>query len=180
MAAVTGVESLEFAPMSADGAIPTTGWVKIVDIEDGGIALTIPELTTVDVRVEDVSGIRFVLPGDEEPATIVGASLDLKIDKANFLFKKEVTTDATEFKAPTDRKIHYFAVRLTSKSFQGQKFQWIAPGIALSTGFKNNLGRAGFLALSFTGKTTTLVDALGKPVSPWGYKFIEDTELPEG
>lgn len=178
MAAVTGVESLEFAPMGENGAIPTTGWKKIKDIEDGGITLTIPELTTIDIRVEDVSGIRFVIPGDEEPASIAGASLDLSIDNANLLFNGTVTTDAVEFNA-LDRKIHYLAVRLTSKPFQGKKMVWVAPAAALSAGFKNNLGRAGFLALSFTGKTTTPLNAVGEQVSPWGYKYI-DVVLPEG
>jgi hypothetical protein len=178
MSAVTGVESLEFAPMGANGAIPTTGWVKIKDIEDGGITMNIPELTTIDVRVEDVSGIRFVLPGDEEPATISGASLDLSVDNANLLFNGQVTTDATEFSA-LGRKIHYLAVRLTSKPFQGKQFQFVAPAAALSAGFKNNLGRAGFLAMSFNGKTTTPLNAAGEQVSPWGYKFI-DAVLPEG
>lgn len=181
MAAVTGVESLEFAPMGANGALPTTGWIKIKDIEDGGIALNIPELATLDVRVEDVSGIRFVLPGDEDPASIAGASLDLEIDKANLLFKGDVTTGEAEFEA-LDRKIHYLAVRLTSKPFQGKKMVWVARAVAISAGFKNNLGRAGFLALSFTGKATTPLNAAGEQVSPWGYKFVDATApvLPEG
>lgn len=178
MAAVTGVESLEFAPMGANGVIPTTGWVKIKDIEDGGITLNIPELATIDVRVEDVTGIRFVLPGDEEPASIAGASLDLSIDNSNLLFNGNVTTDADEYSA-LDRKIHYLAVRLTSKPFQGKKMVWVASAAAISAGFKNNLGRAGFLALSFTGKTTTPLNAAGDQVSPWGYKLVDAT-LPEG
>jgi len=178
MAAVTGVESVEFAPMGANGAMPTTGWIKITDIEDGGITLNIPDLATVDVRVEDVSGIRFVLPGDEEPASFSGASLEMKIDQANLLFLGKVTTDATEFNA-LDRKVHYLASRITSKPFQGKQMQWVAPAAAITSGFKNNLGRAGFLAMSFNGKTTTPKDATGKPVSPWGYKFIDAT-LPEG
>lgn len=178
MAAVTGVESLELAPMSADGSIPTTGWIKIKDIEDGGIGLNIPDLETVDVRVEDVTGIRFVLQGDENPAEMTGASLNLDIDKANFLFKGEKTTGATEFKS-TGRKVHYVAARLTSKPFQGQKFQWVAGAMAITAGFKNNLNRAGFLALSFTGKATTPVDSTGAELEAWGYKFI-DVVLPEG
>jgi len=89
-----------------------------------------------------------------------------------------VTTNANEFNA-LGRKIHYLAIRLISKPFQGKKMVWVASAAALSAGFKNNLGRAGFLALSFTGKTTTPIDATGNQVSPWGYKFV-DVALPEG
>ncbi|SMG32378.1 hypothetical protein [Sphingobacterium psychroaquaticum] len=178
MAAVTGVESLEFAPIGVNGAIPTTGWVKLRDIEDGGITLNIPELATIDVRVEDVDGIRFVLKGDEEPAAISGASLDISISNANLLFNGVAGATGVEFSAK-NRQIHNLAIRLTSKPFEGKKMVWVAPSAAISAGFKNNVARAGFLALSFTGKTTTPLDGTGSPVSPWGYKFV-DVTLPEG
>lgn len=172
MAAVTGVESVEFALMGLNGAMPTTGWVKILDIEDNSISLNVPPLETVDIRVEDKSGIRWVLEGDTDPATFAGKSLDLTIDKANLMFTGKVTTGATEFNYPANAGVVYLAMRLTSKPFLGQKFQWSAPAGAISPGIENNLTRAGMLALSFSGKATTPVDATGAAVSPWGYKFI--------
>lgn len=177
MAAVTGVESVEFAPMSANGVMPTTGWVKIQDIEDNSVSLNIPPIETIEIRVEDKNGVRWVLEGDTPPAVFAGNSLDLAIDKANLLFKGEITEDATEFTAPLGG-IVYLAMRLTSKPFQGKKFQWSAPAGAIAAGFTNNVTRQGMLAMSFSGSATTPVDAAGEAVSPWGYKFID--ALPAG
>jgi hypothetical protein len=160
--------------MAADGAMPSTGWVKIGDIEDNSVSLNIPPVETVEIRVEDKNGVRWVLEGDTPPATFAGNSLDLAIDKANLLFKGEITSGATEFTAPIGG-IVYLAMRLTSKSFQGKKFQWSAPAGAIAAGFTNNVTRAGMLAMSFSGSATTPVDADGEAVSPWGYKFIDDT-----
>lgn len=182
MAAVTGVESLELAVMAANGAMPTTGWITVRDIEMGSVNLTIPPLNKTRVRVEDKAGVRWVLPGETDPATIAFNSLELKIDAANLLFKGEITTDATEFEAPADNEqIYYLAVRLTSKPFEGKKMVFTAPALAGSAGFVNAITKNGFLALSYNADVTTPVDATGNAVSPWGYKFVEATPaLPEG
>ncbi|QEL01575.1 hypothetical protein FKG96_12410 [Olivibacter sp. LS-1] len=173
MAAVTGIESMEFALMAANGAMPTTGWVKVDDIEMGSVNLNIPPLEKVRVRVEDKAGVRWVLPGETDPPTVVGNSLNLKVDNANLLFKGEITTGETEFKASaSDEAIYYLAFRLTSKPFEGQKFVFEAPALAMSAGFTNPLTKTGFLALNFSGDVTTPSDASGNAVSPWGYKFV--------
>lgn len=76
-----GVESVEIAPIGLNGALPTTGWLKITNIQDGSVTLTVPEVQTNDIRVEDIDGIVDVLPGDTEPATISVASLDIDVNK---------------------------------------------------------------------------------------------------
>lgn len=76
-----GVESVEFAPIGENGALPTTGWIKITNIQDGSVTLTVPEVQTNDIRVEDIDGIVDVLPGETEPATISVASIDLDVNK---------------------------------------------------------------------------------------------------
>jgi len=179
MAAVTGVESIELAPIGLNGAMPTTGWKKIVDIEMDSVSMTIPPLEKVRIRVEDKAGVRWVLPGETDPPNFAANSLDLSIDNANLLFKGEVTTGATEFKAPTEDKIHHLALRFTSKSFEGKKFVLEIPVAALSAGIANNFTKTGFVALSFSGDATTPSDANGNAVSPYGFKFV-DADLPEG
>ncbi len=181
MAAVTGVESIELAPIGANGAMPTTGYVKIVDIEMDSVNMNIPALEKVRIRVEDKAGVRWVLPGETDPPTFSANSLDMSVDNANLLFKGIVTTGETEFKAPTDEAIHSLAIRFTSKPFEGKKFVMEIPVAAISAGIVNNFTKAGFVALSMAGDATTPSDASGKAVSPWGYKFVDATpELPEG
>lgn len=180
MAAVTGVESIELAPIGVDGAMPTTGYVKIVDIEMDSVNMTIPPLEKVRIRVEDKSGVRWVLPGETDPPTFAANSLDLSIDKANLLFKGEISTGATEFKAPTNESIQYLAIRFTSKPFDGKKFVLEIPVAAISAGIVNNFTKSGFVALSLSGDATTPSDATGAAVSPYGFKFVDVTEIPEG
>lgn len=180
MAAVTGVKSIEFALMAANGAMPTTGWLKVDDLEMGSVNINIPPLEKVRIRVEDKSGVRWVLPGETDPASLTGNSLNLKIDNANLLFKGQVTTGATEFKASTQDEIYYLAVRLTSNPFEGKQLVWEAPALAMSAGFTNPFSKDGFVAINFSGEATTPVGATGEAVSPWGYKFVDATVLPEG
>lgn len=179
MAAVTGVESIELAPVGANGAMPTTGYVKIVDIEMNTVSMNIPAIEKVRIRVEDKSGVRWVLPGETDPPTFSANSLDMSIDNANLLFKGEVTSGATEFKAPTEESIHSLAIRFTSKPFEGKKFVMEIPVAAISAGIVNNFTKGGFVSLSLAGDATTASDADGNAVSPWGYKFVNAT-LPEG
>lgn len=179
MAAVTGVESIELAPIGLNGAMPTIGWKKIVDIEMDSVNMTIPPLEKVRFRVEDKSGVRWVLPGETDPPTFAANSLDMSIDNANLLFKGEVTTAATEFKAPVNDEIHYLAIRFTSKPFEGKKFVLEIPVAAISTGIVNNFTKSGFVALSLSGDATTPSDATGAAVPAFGFKYV-DVVLPEG
>lgn len=172
---VTGVESVELAPMGVNGAMPTTGWIKIVDIEDESVSFTVPPLEKIKVRVEDKSGIRFVLPGETDGASFVANSLDLSADKAAILFKGVFNGSPTEFNAPTVDEIVSLAIRFTSKAYQGKKFQLSIPAAAVTAGIVNNFTKTGFVALSMEGEATTPVDAAGAAVSPWGYKFLEVT-----
>lgn len=170
--AVTGVESVEFAPMGANGAMPTTGWVKIVDIEDGSVTFTVPPLATTKFRVEDKGGVRFVLPGDTDGATFAIKSLDMDGAKAALLTGGSWDATSQEYDYPANPEIVYLAIRFTSAPFEGKKFQLSIPAAAGSAGVANNLTKKGFVALSYSGEATTPSDASGVAVSPWGYKFI--------
>lgn len=172
MPAVTGVESVELAPIGANGAMPTTGWVKIVDIEDGSVSFTVPPLEKIRVRVEDKGGVRFVLPGDTDGATFAVRSLEIAGEKLKLVWGGAWDAATKSYAHPALPEIIHLAVRFTSKAFQGEKFQLSIPVAAGSGGFANAIGRAGFLAFSYEGEATTPVDATGAAMSPWGFKFI--------
>jgi len=155
--------------------MPSTGFVKIVDIEMDSVSMTIPALEKVRIRVEDKAGVRWVLPGETDPPTFTANSLDLSIDKANLLFKGQVTSGATEFNAPTVDEIHYLALRFTSKPFEGKKLVLEVPVMAMSAGFVNNFTKEGFVGFNFSGDATTPSDADGNAVSPYGFKFVDVT-----
>jgi len=173
--AVTGVESVELAPIGVNGAMPTTGWVKIVDIEDDSVSFTVPPLEKIKIRVEDKGGVRFVLPGDTDGATFVVKSLDIAGDKAALLLGGNWDAATEAYDHPANPDIVHLAVRFTSKAFQGKKFQLSIPVAAGAAGLANNLSRKGFLALSYSGEATTPSNAAGEAVSPWGFKFIAAT-----
>ena len=179
MAAVTGCAMIELAPIGLNGAMPTTGWVKMVDIPMGTVNLTIPPLQKVRIKVEDKAGVRWVLPGETDPPTFKANTYDLSIDMANLLFKGEVTTNATEFKASVDEVIYSLAIRFTSNAHEGKQMQLSIPVAAISAGIAENFTKAGFVQLTMEGDATTPADATGKAVSPWGFKYI-DAVLPEG
>lgn len=170
--AVTGIESIELAPMGVNGAMPTTGWVKIVDIEDDSVSFTVPPLEKLKFRVEDKGGVRFVLPGETDGAAFNFKSLDLSGDKAKLLLGGEWDATTQEYDYPANPDILYLAVRLTSVAFQGKKFQLSIPAAAGNAGVANNFTKKGFIALSYEGEATTPSDSTGAAVSPWGYKFI--------
>jgi len=170
--AVYGVESVELAPIGVNGAMPTTGFVKIIDIEDDSVSFTVPPLEKIKVRVEDVSGVRFVLPGDTDGATFAMKSLDISGDKAALLLGGAWDVAKSEYSHPAFPDIVNLAIRFTSKAHGGKKFQLSIPVAAGTAGFANNISRKGFLALTYSGEATTPVDATGKALSPWGFKFI--------
>ena len=172
MPAVTGVESVELAPIGLNGAMPTTGWIKINDVEDGSVSFTVPPLEKIRVRVEDKGGVRFVLPGDTDGATFAVRSLEIAGDKLALIWGGAWNAATESYDHPAFPDIIHLAVRFTSKVFQGKKFQLSIPVAAGSGGFANAIGRAGFLAISYEGEATTPVNASGVAQSPWGFKFI--------
>lgn len=91
MARAYGVDSIEFAPIGADGALPTNGWEKVTHIVNGSVTLTVPELTTNDITVEDIDGVVDVLPGVQEPATISVSTIEMNTGKAARLLGGEYT-----------------------------------------------------------------------------------------
>lgn len=175
MPAVTGVESVELAPIGLNGALPTTGWVKINDIEDGSVSFTVPPLERIRIRVEDKAGVRHVLPGDTDGATFAMNSIEIAGDKAALILGGAWDTATKTYSHPAFPKIIQLALRFTSQAYGGEKFQLSIPVAAGNGGFANNIGRAGFLALSYEGEAITPVDAAGVALSPWGFKFITAT-----
>lgn len=176
--AVTGVKSVELALMGLNGAMPTTGWVKIEDIEDDSVSFTVPPLEKLKFRVEDKGGVRFVLPGETDGAAFAFKSLDLAGAKAKLLLGGDWDETKQEYNYPANPDILYLAVRLTSKVFQGKAFQLSIPAAAGNAGVANNFTKKGFVALSYSGEATTPSNALGESVSPWGYKFIDVPATP--
>lgn len=171
--AVKGVESIELAPVGANGALPSTGWVKIVNIEDGSVSFNIPEPTRTKVRVEDKPGVWAVINEEGDGATVTAKSLDLDPAKADLLFKGDAESSATtEFTAPVDQTIQVeLAVRITSKAYNGFKMVFSMPRAAITARIENALTKTGdaFLALGFTAEAMTPVDGSGNALSAWKY-----------
>jgi len=164
---------VEFAPIGANGLMPTTGWVKVVDIEDESVSFTVPPLEKIKIRVEDKGGVRFVLPGDTDGAAFAIKSIDMDGAKAALLMGGTWDPVTFAYAYPANPDIINLAIRFTSKAFQGKKFQLSIPVAAGNAGIANNLSRKGFVALSYAGEATTPADASGNALSPWGYKFID-------
>lgn len=167
---ITGVEKLELAPIGVDGAMPTTGWVTIHDIADGSVSFTVPPIEKVKVRVEDVAGVRWILPGDTDNPVLAANTLDIDGANAEMLSGGDWDAVTSTYSAPAVEEIVYLAMRLTSKPYNGKKVIFSIPSAAISMGFSENLTRQGFLQMSIAGDVTTPVDGAGDPVSPWGFK----------
>ncbi|MDP3561729.1 MAG: hypothetical protein Q8R83_06100 [Legionellaceae bacterium] len=180
-----GVESVEFAPIGVDGALPTTGWVKITNIDEGSVTFNVPEVTQNNIRVEDVDGIVDVLPGETEPAEISVASLDIDGDKVADLIGgvytpgvpavEEPPTPAVPaaYDAPAVSEIKHLAIRVTSRPHRGKKFQFHLVDAAVVSNISATFTRNQMVSLGFTARSTTPFDGDGLPVSPWGWKVIE-------
>lgn len=173
---VKGVESIEFAPVSADGTLPTTGWVKFTDIEMGSVSITIPEKTLTKVKVEDKSGIWAVIGEEGDGASLTGKSLSLDPKIADLLFKGNAASSATnKFEAPIDATAEVnLAVRLTSKPRLGFKMVFVILNGAVIARMENALTKDGadFLALGFTAEAQAVSDADGDAVAPWYYEKV--------
>ncbi|WP_333577870.1 hypothetical protein ACLCDV_08040 [Sphingobacterium sp. Lzh-3] len=174
--AVKGVESIEFAPVSADGTLPTTGWVKFEDIEDGSVSFNIPEKNNTKVKVEDKPGTWAIVGEEGDGASVTAKSLDLEPKKADMLFNgKTASTATTKFEAPVDGTLEVnLALRVTSKPRNGFKMVFVILNGGISARIENNLTKSGadFLALGFTAESLGVVDATGAIVSPWYYEKV--------
>jgi len=173
--AVKGVESIELAPLGVAGALPTTGWVKIVDIEDGSVSFNIPEPTKTKVKVEDKPGIWAVIKEEGDGATVTAKSLDFDPKKADMLFKGITASEATtDFEAAVDATIEVnLAVRITTKSYGGFKMVFTMPKASITARIENALTKTGgtFLALGFTAEALTPTNASG--VALPAYKYVK-------
>lgn len=173
---VKGVESIEFAPVSADGSAPSTGWVKVTDIEDGSVSFNIPEATITRIQVEDKPGTWAIVAEEGDGASVTGKSLNMEPKTADLLFKGRTTSTATtRFDAPIDgSNVVNLAVRVTSRPQNGFKMVFVIINGSITARVENPLTKNGtdFLALGFTAEATSAVDATGKSVSPWYYEKV--------
>ena len=170
---VYGVESFEYAPISADGSLPTVGWKKISPISDDAVTLTIPVASTNDIRAQDIAGIYESLPGDTEPATMEVSTLDVNGEQAAELLGGEWDSEEQTYDAPTGDEIKKFAVRLTSKPLNGKKVQFHFRKSTVLSNINAQFVRNDLVRIGFTAKATTPLNASGVPQSPWGFKIID-------
>lgn len=178
---VKGVESIEIFPMSADGSMPSTGGTRIYDIEDESVTFEVPALETIKVRVEDVSGVRYALPGDTDGVTFSANSINIDGAIAAMLTGGTWTPGTGElgaFAAPVDQEVVHLAIRFTSRAFMGKKFVLNIPAAAITFNFSGAFTRGSFVAIGFTGEATTPVNEAGVAQSPWGYQIV--AALPAG
>lgn len=170
-----GVSTLEFAPITADGSLPSTGWVKVVNITDGSVTITVPEVQTNDIRVEDVAGIVDVLPGDTDPVTLEAASIDIDGQKIAMLLGGTWEAGTNTYNAPAHDEIKHLAVRLTSRPHMGKQFQFFIKDAAIISNISANVTRSEMISFGFTARSTTPFDEDGNPVSPWGFSILDVT-----
>lgn len=181
---IKGVESIEIFPISADGKMPTSGGMKIQDIQDESVNINIPNLETIKEYVEDKDGVRYVFAGRTEGITVASNSIDVNGEIAAKLTGGTWTPGATgkeefgEFAAPAKQDIVYLAIKITSKPFMGKKMVFNVVNMAVSFGTPGPLTGKGMFAIGFTGESQTPVNAAGIAQSPWGWKIEE--VLPEG
>ncbi len=171
---VKGIESIEFAPVGANGTLPTTGWVKVTDIEMGSVSINIPEANRTKVKVEDKPGVWAVIAEEGDGATVVLKSLNLEPTAADLLFKGLTTSTSTnKFEAPIDGATNVqLAFRLTTKPRMGNKMVFVILNGAVTANLQNTITKDGadFLAIGATVEATAVSDAEGAAVAPWYYE----------
>lgn len=171
-----GVESVEFAPVDPNGALPTTGWTKVSNIENGSVTFSVPETAVTEVTVEDVDGAIDVLPNTEQEAvTLTFASVELEESMVKEFIGGEFDIPTQTFNAPAVADIKHLALRVTSRSHRGKKFQFFIRNGAVVSNVAANFTKGQLIALAFTVRSTIPVDGSGNPVSPWGWKIIDTT-----
>lgn len=168
-----GVESVEFAPVGANGALPTTGWVKVSNITNDSVSFNVPETAVNEVSVEDVDGPIDVLPtADQEAVTLTFASVELEGDKVQSLIGGTWNAGTGTYDAPAVAEIKHLAIRLTSRPHRGKKFQFHIRNAAIVSNIAAAFTKGELVSLGFTARSTIPFDSTGNPVSPWGWAEV--------
>lgn len=175
MARAYSVESVEYAPVTVDGSLPTTGWKKISPISDDAVGINIPPVAVTEIRAQDIGGVVEVLPGDTEAPNIAFASLE--VDGAVAADLIGGTWDAVNkaYDAPVGDVLKSWAYRVTSKPLNGEKVVFHFKNMTTLSNITASLVRNDLVRLSYTARAKTPVNALGEAVSPWGWKVIDAT-----
>jgi hypothetical protein len=171
-----GVESIEFAPVDPNGALPTVGWEKVHNIENGSVTFNVPETAVTEVTVEDVDGAIDVLPNTEQEAvTLTLASVELEEEKVIKFIGGTFDVPSQTYNAPALSEIKHLAFRVTSRPHRGKKFQFFIRNGAIVSNVAANFTKGQLIALAFTVRSTIPTDGSGNPVSPWGWRIIDTT-----
>lgn len=181
---VKGVEKIEFAPVSSDGTMPTSGWVSVTDIEEGSVSFNIPEPSLTKINVEDKDGIWAIVAEETDGASVTGKSLNLDPKNADLLFNGKTASTATnKFEASAVAGSNVtLAVRVTTRPRNGFKMVFGIIKGNVTARIENPLTKAGaeFLAIGFTAEALSATDASGTPVSPWYYEKVSATPVDPG
>ncbi len=172
---VKGVESIELAPVGANGALPTTGWVKFEDIEDGSVSFNLPEKTRNKLYVEDKKGAIAVFFEEGEDVSVSAKGLDLDPKNTNILAKGDFSSTGNRFEAPIDQDADVnLAVRITSKPQRGFKMVFVILYGSIVYRIENALTKSSTeaLALGFTAEALAVTDKDGKQIPHWYYEKV--------
>lgn len=175
MARAYSVESVEYAPVSVDGSLPTTGWKKISPISDDAVGINIPAVAVTEIRAQDIGGVIEVLPGDTEAPNIAFNSLEVDGAIAADLIGGTWDVATKSYDAPVGDVLKEWAYRITSKPLNGVKVQFHFKKMVTLSNIAASLVRNDLVKIGFTARAKTPVNAQGAAVSPWGWKVVDAT-----
>lgn len=168
--ALKGVESIEFFTPETDGSFPSSGGVKVTNIEMGSVTIDIPAIEKEKIYVEDKSGPFEILGQDGDGATLTANTLNFDPKIAELVFKGITTSSAsTRFEAPTTNDIVHLAIKVTSQPHDGKQAEFKFVKAAVTPGITNPLTKDGFIAISIEAEALSVSDDDGGPVAPWFY-----------
>lgn len=166
------IAAVEYAPISADGSLPTTGWKKITPIADDAVTFDIPAMAVNNIRAQDVPGVFEVLPGDTDPVKL--SFNQLQVDGAVAADMMGGTWDAAtkKYEAPIYPVLKKWAFRITSQPLNDlQVIFWIRKANSSPNGtvswVRNDLAK-----ISYSATQLTPLNADGVPQSPWGFQTV--------
>ncbi len=171
--AVKGVESVEIADTLATGLMPSTGFTKIIDIQDDSVTFEVPPLETIDYTVEDVDGTRYVLGSTQAGAVFTANSVNIDGAVVEELAGGTWDSVTGEYKAPSQANVVSKAIRFTSRPFEGKKFILSIPKASIVFNFSGSFTKGDLVAIGFTGTATVPVNESGVAQSPWGFKIAD-------
>lgn len=170
---VKGVESIEIAEVLPTGLMPTTGFTKIIDIQNESVTFEVPALEVNEYTVEDVDGARYVLGTDQAGATFTANSVNIDGAVVEDLAGGTWDSGTGTYQAPAQSNVVSKAIRFTSRPFEGKKFILNIPKASIAFNFSGSFTKGDLVAIGFTGTATVPTNEAGEPQSPWGFKIVD-------